>query len=36
MDKEVSEKGKELIKKLVETKIEISEIIAKCRTEKSE
>lgn len=36
MEKNLSEKGKETIKQLAKTKVEISEMIAKCEAEKSE
>lgn len=36
MEKNLSEKGKETIKEMAKTKVEISEIIAKCEAEKTE
>lgn len=36
MEKQLNEKGKELIKDLAKTKVEISEIIATCESKKTE
>lgn len=35
MEKELNQKGKELIKDLAKTKVEISEIIATCESKKT-